>query len=378
MIQARFWRLAVVASALLLVVVLAGGIWLVITKPRAAVDGAVAVTIGDGTCDPASLTVPAGRVTFAITNAGDRVLEWEILDGVMVVDERENIAPGFTQRLTTRLDPGGYDITCGLVGSPKGRLTVTASDTVAAARPSLIDLLGPLAEYRVYLVGELDALVDDTARLAVAVHAGDLAGAQALYAPVRVHYERIAPIAKLFGDLDTAIDVHAEDLPRREADPAFSGFHRLEYLLFAQKTLAGAAPVADRLAADVRDLADRLKGMTVPPERMAGAAAALLQNAAARTLPGAEDRTDGAALDSFRANIDGARKIADLLRPLTAKADPALADRIAAGFADVDAVLAKYAADNATLADADRTALAAPVATLGDDLAAMRGALGLD
>ena len=30
----------------------------------------------------------------------------------MVVDERENIAPGFSQTLTVKLQPGEFDITC--------------------------------------------------------------------------------------------------------------------------------------------------------------------------------------------------------------------------------------------------------------------------
>ena len=55
-------------------------------------DGAIAVTVTDATCQPAELTLPAGRTTFRIHNASDRPLEWEILDGVMVVAERENIA----------------------------------------------------------------------------------------------------------------------------------------------------------------------------------------------------------------------------------------------------------------------------------------------
>lgn len=382
--QARAWRLAVVASAALLVLVLAGGTWLVATKPRTAADEAVAVTISNGACDPATLTVPAGRVTFAIANTGDRSLEWEILDGVMVVEERENIAPGFTQRLTTRLDAGTYDITCGLIGSPRGRLTVTASEVAPAMKPSLVDLLGPLAEYRVFLIGELDGLVAGTAALADAVKAGDLAQAQALYAPTRAHYERIEPIAKLFGDLDATIGLRAEDLPKREADPGFTGFHRLEYLLFAQKRLDGAAPVTDRLRADVQDLAGRLKALTVPPERMAAAAAALLESAGARKLQGAEDRYSGTDLSDFRANIDGARKIVALLRPLSEKADAALAAKIDAGFAGVDAVIAKYALPDGgmqttvALTDADRTALGGRMATLADDVGTLRAALGLD
>lgn len=42
----------------------------------------------------------------------------------MVVEERENIAPGFSQKMTANLQPGEYDMTCGLLTNPKGKLIV--------------------------------------------------------------------------------------------------------------------------------------------------------------------------------------------------------------------------------------------------------------
>jgi iron uptake system EfeUOB component EfeO/EfeM len=86
----------------------------------------VAVTVTSEGCQPASLTVAAGKTRFMIHNASARALEWEILKGVYVVEERENIAPGFTQKLTATLEPGNYEITCGLLSNPRGKLTVTA------------------------------------------------------------------------------------------------------------------------------------------------------------------------------------------------------------------------------------------------------------
>ena len=61
-----------------------------------AVAGGNAVTITARSCEPNDLTVEAGRVTFQVKNASDRALEWEILQGVMVVEEwaQEEEAPG--------------------------------------------------------------------------------------------------------------------------------------------------------------------------------------------------------------------------------------------------------------------------------------------
>jgi hypothetical protein len=114
----------------------------------------VLVTIHPHSCEPNALTVPAGRASFRIVNRSDRAVEWEILDGVLVIEERENIAPGLSQVINANLLPGDYAITCGLLSNPRGTLHVTptaASDAAAKARPSMVAFVGPLSEFRVYL-----------------------------------------------------------------------------------------------------------------------------------------------------------------------------------------------------------------------------------
>src|SRR5690606_28090623 len=80
----------------------------------------VQVTLHPHRCEPNALTVPAGRASFRIVNRSDRAVEWEILDGVLVVEERENIAPGLSQVINAKLLPGDYAITCGLLSNPRG------------------------------------------------------------------------------------------------------------------------------------------------------------------------------------------------------------------------------------------------------------------
>src|SRR5258705_8123586 len=74
-------------------------------------ENALTVTITDATCDPNEITVPAGRATFQIVNKSSRTVEWEILDGVYFVEERENITPGLSRPITAKLAPGEYAIT---------------------------------------------------------------------------------------------------------------------------------------------------------------------------------------------------------------------------------------------------------------------------
>ena len=200
----------------------------------------VAITITDKGCEPNALSVPAGKTTFKIRNQSKRAVEWEILDGVMVVEERENIIPGFVQSLTADLKAGQYQMTCGLLTNPKGVLAVAAAATsTSAGEPSALDLVGPLAEYKVYVTKEVGDLVAQTRRFADAVKAGKLDEARNLYAPARQHYERIEPVAELFSDLDKRMDARADDFELKENDPAFVGFHRIEKALFADNSTAG-------------------------------------------------------------------------------------------------------------------------------------------
>lgn len=345
----------------------------------------VAVTITDKGCEPNTLSVPAGKTTFKIKNQSKRAVEWEILDGVMVVEERENIIPGFVQSLTADLKAGQYQMTCGLLTNPKGVLTVTAAATSASARePSALDLVGALAEYKVYVAKEVGDLVEQTKRFAEAVKAGKLDEARNLYAPTRQHFERIEPVAELFSDLDKSMDARADDFELKENDPAFVGFHRIEKALFADKSTAGMQPLADRLVRDTQDLQGRLDGLTIPPAKMVSGASDLIEEVASTKISGEEDRYSGTDLSDFQANVDGAQKIFNLLRPLIAKRNSELEARIRTNFLKVDTLLGRYRGQEGqfqnydNLSASDRNALKGAITALAEDLSQLRGTLGLD
>ncbi|MGP9315647.1 iron uptake system protein EfeO [Yersinia pseudotuberculosis] len=344
----------------------------------------VKITVNDKQCEPMALTVPAGKTQFIVHNVSQKGLEWEILKGVMVVEERENIAPGFTQKMTANLEPGEYDMTCGLLSNPKGKLTVTvAAGEQAPVKPDAMALVGPIAEYKVYVTQEVAQLVSQTKAFTDAVKAGDLALARKLYAPTRQHYERIEPIAELFSDLDGSIDAREDDFEQKSADPKFTGFHRLEKILFGDNTTKGADKIADLLYQDTLELQKRIAGLTFAPNKVVGGAAGLIEEVAASKISGEEDRYSRTDLWDFQANVDGAQKIVNLLRPLLEKADKPLLQKIDANFNTVDSVLAKYRTKEGyesyeKLTDADRNAMKGPITALAEDLAQLRGVLGLD
>jgi len=263
-------------------------------------------------------------------------------------------------------------------------VTVLSSGLAIAAAVSPNDLAAPISDYKIWVQTEVDAFQKDSRAFTDAVRAGDLAKAKSLYAPARFHYEKIEPIAELFSDLDKAIDVRADDFAKKEADPAFSGFHRLEYGLFAKNSTADLAAHADKLDADIAELKGRIKGLTVPPSKVVGGAAVLIEEVAKTKISGEEDRYSRTDLWDFAANVEGAKKIHDLLRPLTTKVNPKLVGRIDANFVKVEEVLAKYALPGGgwesydKLSKKDRTRVRGPVTALAEDLSKLRGTLGLE
>ncbi|MCB5323479.1 iron uptake system protein EfeO [Yersinia intermedia] len=372
----RFFRRTALHAALLALPVVASNV-------HAADIPQIKITVNDKQCEPMALSVPAGKTQFIVHNASQKGLEWEILKGVMVVEERENIAPGFTQKMTANLEPGEYDMTCGLLSNPKGKLTVTAAGDQTAVKPDAMALVGPIAEYKVYVTQEVAQLVTQTNAFTDAIKKGDLALARKLYAPTRQHYERIEPIAELFSDLDGSIDAREDDFEQKAADPKFTGFHRLEKILFGDNTTKGADKFADQLYKDTLELQQRISGLTFAPNKVVGGAAGLIEEVAASKISGEEDRYSRTDLWDFQANVDGAQKIVNLLRPLLEKADQPLLQKIDANFKTVDSVLAKYRTKAGyesyeKLTDADRNAMKGPITALAEDLAQLRGVLGLD
>lgn len=319
----RVMRLALAASIVLVLAALAAFYFASKSARKTAPptgDNTVTVTINGSTCEPADITVPAGRTVFTIVNKSQRAVEWEILDGVMVLEERENIAPGFSQTLTARLSPGTFEITCGLLSNPRGKLVVTpsAASAAEAARPSLVNFVGPLAEFKVYGTLEAGDLSTNVSALADAIRKGDVAAARIAYDTAHASYLHLAPVAEMFADLDTRIDGRADYYEKREQDPAFSGFRRIAYGLFTNNATTGLEPVVDALMRDVGTLSERLRSLQVPPERLAAGAARLMHRAADRlNTPATDSRAD---LTDVAGYADGTAKIAELLRPLLVKA----------------------------------------------------------
>ncbi|MEH2014040.1 iron uptake system protein EfeO [Nostoc sp.] len=345
-----------------------------------------ALTVTDKGCEPNQLTLASGENNFVLTNKSSQPLEWEILSGVKVIEEKENIAPGFVQKLKTNLQPGEYDMACGLRSNPKGKLTVKAGVGNSEAKGTVDQgqLVGAIAQYKVYVTKETDQLVADNKTFTDAMSAGDVAKAQKLYAPTHAHWERAEPIAELFSDLDKTMDSRADDFAKKEADPQFTGYHRIEKALFQDKTTKGMKPFAEKLQKDGLELQKRIASLTIEPKNMVGGAAGLIEEVAATKISGEEDRYSHTDLWDFSANVDGSQKIVELLRPVIQKANPDLLARVDANFTKVDQKLAKYKTPDGGFAtydkvsEADKKDMKTAIAALSEDLSQLRGTLGVN
>ena len=252
-------------------------------------------------------------------------------------------------------------------------------------------------DYRGYVAEQVDLLIARTTDFTDAVRAGDLAAAQAAYAPSREPWERIEPIAGLVSDIDGAVDARVDDFDS-PTDPGFTGWHRLEHLLFAKQTTDGAAPFADRLDADLATLQDAVADLTIPPAAIPVGASELIEEVSLGKITGEEDRYSKTDLWDFAANVDGSKAAVDTLGPALKKADAELLRDVRAAFGNLEASLAplrdgdgwvaycqeddpypsaRYC-DGVTVDGETKDTLTAQLAELSERTAEMAGALGLD
>ncbi len=289
----------------------------------------------DAGCVPNTAKAPAGPITFEVENAGtSKVSEFEILDGDTILGEKENLSDGLSGSFSLTLEQGEYTLYCPGGDDEKGTLTVSGK-LKAESSPQVE---AAISQYRDYLEKNTAELVSATAPFVAAVEAGDIAKAKILYAPARVPYERIEPVAESFGDLDPRIDARENDVPAKE----WSGFHVIEKALWEEDTAAGMAPVAKQLLADIEELARKVKTVELQAVQIANGANELLGEVSASKITGEEERYSHIDLVDFEANVEGAEAAFEAVEPLLSAKDPKLAKEIEAHFEDVYAALKPY------------------------------------
>ncbi len=302
--------------------------------------GKIAVAATDTSCEVATTELPAGTATFTVTNKGSKVTEFYVYaPGDRVMGEVENIVPGLSRDMLVELPAGTYETACkpGMIGKGiRGPLKVTGD---AAPLTDDTKLKQATESYQRYVKSQTDALLTKTQEFADAVKAGDAAKAKELFPIARTYWERIEPVAEIFGDLDPAIDAREGDLAEGEE---WTGFHRIEKDLWVTKDISKDGELADKLMTDIKEIVARANSEQLSPVQLGNGAKELLDEVATGKITGEEDRYSHTDLWDFAANLEGSKAAVAALRPIIDERDPELGKTLDEKFAAAEDTLAKH------------------------------------
>lgn len=342
------------------------------------------ITVSSTTTDclVSANSTTSGTAQFSITNDGEKTTEFYLLgsDGLRIVSEKENIAPGQTADLTVSLQPGEYYTACkpGMRGENVGTAAFTVTGDPVELTGEQKELYEQaVANYVNFAKNEVGELLPQVEEFATAYMNGDDEKARELYATTRIHYERIEPIAEALGILDPRIDYReidylAEAELLEQDDPTFTewlGFHRIEKDLWVPADDAlqpdgssahdgwNASSEEDRqrigqaLIDDVQALYDEIHSPTFVEDQqlnitsVSNGAAALLEEIAVGKVTGEENWWSHRDLWDFQANLEGSRIAFDLVAPIASaesEENAQLVETIDAAFNDLQAELDQY------------------------------------
>ncbi|MBN8882597.1 MAG: peptidase M75 family protein [Salana multivorans] len=401
---------AIVTVAAAAVVVLAG---CVPNNPQSsgtdgsgAASGALAVTSDDTTCEISAAEATSGTLTFDVANSGTKVTEFYLMaaDGLRIVGEVENIAPGASRTLTVTVQPGDYQTVCkpGMIGAGVGR----ADFTVSGER---VELTGEDAElkqeaidlYAAFVKDQVAQLLPETEAFVDLYVAGDDEAARADFPLVRAYYERIEPVAEALGDLDPRIDYREVDAVAEGLD--WTGFHRIEKDLWepapgalnsdgetdafdgwTPSTPEERAELGRLLVADVTELYDFVHSDDFTTflsdqgvDWISNGAIGLLDEVATGKITGEEDWWSGTDLYDFAANVEGSKMAFSLVEDLASRKGAEgeeLVGQINDGYAALEEALAEHGSLTtgfvaySELTDADKKQLSDLINALAEPL----------
>lgn len=235
-----------------------------VAKTEATASDSLTVSATDSGCTVSAATAGSGPLAFEVTNTGTDVTEFYLLadDGLRIVGEAENIAPGASRTLTVVAQPGEYFTVCkpGMIGEGVGRAAFTVSgDAVAITGEDAEQKQQAVDLYAAFVKDQVSQLVPAVESFVAAYESGSDDAARAAYPQVRASYERIEPVAEALGDLDPRIDYREVDAVAEGLD--WTGFHRIEKDLWV--------PAQDALNADGETSAWADWAPSTPEERAA-------------------------------------------------------------------------------------------------------------
>ncbi len=311
---------------------------------------------GDGkdTCKLDTSSVPAGPVTFKVTNTNaPGVTELELIKDQRIVGEKENLAPGLDPvSFTATLDGGAYKIYCPGAGHEYVDFTVTGHAAAAPSGTVQTIMADGTKSYAAYVVDQVNQLNAGVKALDAAIQAGNIEQAKVEYAKARPFYERSESNVDGFvlpgfavddnaGNLDYQIDMR-ESTPV-DAKVGWKGFHAIERELYQSNAIT---PTTKALSTELVGNVGKLVGIVGPlqykPEDLANGAADLIEEVQNTKITGEEEAFSHLDLVDFAGNVEGAQQAYAALRPGLQKIDANLVTQLDQQFQAVLTALDGY------------------------------------
>ena len=341
----------------------------------------VKISVTSQGCEPKPAKAPAGAIEFDVTNAGaGSVSEAELRtsDLAHILGEQENLTPGLSGGFSLTIQPGTYKVTCPGASQSSSPFTVTGKAT-GPSWESNPQLVTAVQGYSGYVKQNTTDLVSHTQTFCQAINAKDMNQARVLYPQARVYYERIEPVAEVWGSLDTSIDGRWENPVTVKSQ--FTGFHRIEQMLWQDNSLNGASAMCAGLVKNEQQLLTLVSKAQYNPLEMAAGATDLINEAGTAKISGEEERYSNTDLPVFAANVEASMKVVTLLQPYLQGKDSGVVPLIQQRDAAVDKLLANFKAtpgydktgyvDYSTVTKSDRRQLSAAVNALAEAMSKM-------
>ena len=336
----------------------------------------VKIQITSQGCEPKPASVPAGAVEFDITNSGAAAVteaELRTNDKAHILGEQENLTPGLSGGFSLTVRPGTYKVNCPGASQPDWTFKVTGT----AAGPdwqSNPQLTSAVQGYGTYVKQNTADLVTHTQSFCQAISSGNMNQAKELYTPARMYYEKIEPVAEVWGSLDISIDGRWENPVTVKSQ--FTGFHRIEQMLWQDKSLNGTAAMCSQLVKNEQQLNTLVGSAQYNPLEMASGATDLINEAGTNKISGEEERYSNTDLPVFEANVQASMQVIDLLSPYLQAKAASTVSLIKQRHDAVESLLTKYKAspgyentgyvDYSTVTKTDRKRLSAAVNALAE------------
>ncbi|SDT47501.1 peptidase M75 family protein [Microlunatus soli] len=307
------------------------------------------LNVGASGCARGIGSAPAGRVSYPIVNQSSTPQEITIYDQQhrYAYGAIEMLAPGASRTLVTVLPAGSYSLACegddGIVGY-SDPFTVRGGPVEGVHRwipADYGDLANAVSRYRRSVSHGLRTLAADTDRLLRAVQDHDRQLARTRWLVAHLDYQRLGAAYDTFGDDADKIDGRPDGLPDGVDDAGFSGFHRVEYLLWHGGSAAEVLTATRRLDDDVHGLVVDFPHQITQPNDVALRTHEVLENTMQFVLTGADDQGSNSGLATLAADIDGTRMTLSALRPVLRRNDPTLLAAVTRSLDELDALVTR-------------------------------------